>query len=254
MMKSAALFILLLSALALTLLAQSPLPQYPYSVSIGLDGSRKQQCSWYNGNRVTLSEKSKGKDDETTDTFEIYDDKNILITSTERSAGAEAKHQILLVDGYWMLARNATLPKDAEIDALDAPLLFLKLTLELLCRATSTLPGEIAQRTELNLKEKRHGIEIKSGAAGLDINTPWSLLGKIEPLDGGRRAFELDVDFKYLEEPEYIIVGGRRVALDQKKVKSRREEMLLSGTWQQDAKPPVLADDMSHEGWQIFSI
>ncbi|HYL94127.1 MAG TPA: hypothetical protein VEW69_13330 [Alphaproteobacteria bacterium] len=255
-MKNATLFILILATGAVALIAQPPsLPQYPAAGSVGLDSSRRQQCGWYKGNHITLSAKSQGKDGETIDTFEIYDDKNILIAETEHLSGTETKHQILLVDGYWMLARNANLPQDAEIDYLDAPIMFLKLGLELLCQAAPGPPEEIIQRVELNPKaEKKHAIEVKSGAASMDIKTPWTLRGKIEPADQGRITFELSVNFKYVEPEEYIIVGGMRVKVDQKNAKARREEILLSGTWQHDAAAPLLGDDLSLENWQIFSI
>jgi len=253
-MKSATVsFVLLVTTPAVFLLAQSsPLPQYPAAVSIGLDASGTQQCGWYKGNRITISARSKSEEGETTDSLEIYNDKTILITETEHIGKLNTKHQILLLDGYWMLARNADLPKDAEIDYLDSPLLFLKLALELLCMTAGGPPENITQTLVLDLKEKKHVIEVKSGAAGLEIGTPWSLLGKVDLLDQGRRTFDSRVDFKH-EEPGYVVIGGERIKLDQKE-KARREEMLLSGRWQYDVNLPGLADDMPLEGWQIFSI
>jgi hypothetical protein len=66
---------------------------------------------------------------------------------------------------HWMLTKNVPLEKGYEIDALDGPVLTLKLVTELLRVAVPDGPNAITKSTAVNLHERIKSIEVNTASA-----------------------------------------------------------------------------------------
>ena len=191
----------------------------------------KQQANseWYTANQVSLTVKAEGITD--TSTYEITNDQDLKITTnTKGKRGQQESSEIMFVNGQsqWMLAKNVPLEKGYEIDALDGPVLTLKLVTELLRAAVPDGPNTITKSTAINIRERTKAIEVNTASASGGIEAPWTLQGTIEPAAAGQLSFDLTVNH---DQPMHI-----------------------TGTWQKQAAAPVFADDMSLTGWQILSV
>jgi hypothetical protein len=62
----------------------------------------------------------------------------------------------MLINGQrqWMLVKNVPIERGYEIDALDMPVLNLKLVLELLRAAAPGGPGQLKEKTTFDVKEE----------------------------------------------------------------------------------------------------
>jgi hypothetical protein len=191
----------------------------------------KQQTSseWYNPTHVSLTVQA--EDTTNTVAYEISSDQELKITTNAKGKhGQQETSEIMLVNGrcQWMLAKNAPLERGYEIDALDAPVLTLKLVTELLRAAVPGGPGGITKSTAVNVREKTKPIEVNTASASGGIEAPWTLQGTIEPTATGQWSFDLTV--------------------------THDQPMHITGTWQKETAAPVFGDDMSLAGWQVLSI
>lgn len=103
----------------------------------------KQQANseWYNANQVSLTVQAEGIT--STATYEITSDQDLKITTnTKGKNGQQGTSEIMFVNGqsHWMQAKNVPLERGYEIDALDGPVLTLKLVTELLRAAAPAAP------------------------------------------------------------------------------------------------------------------
>lgn len=191
----------------------------------------KEQTSseWYNPTHVALTVYAEGITNTTT--YVITTDQELKITTNAKGKrGQQETSEIMLVNGrsQWMLAKNVPLEKGYEIDALDGPVLTLKLVTELLRAAAPGGPGEITKSKSVNVNEKIRAIEVNTTAASGGIEAPWTLRGTIERNAANQLSFDLTA--------------------------SHDQPMHITGTWQREPTVPVFADDMSLAGWQILSI
>jgi hypothetical protein len=224
-------FSLLLSLLLSSglLLAQSDV-----LTAAGANRNRTQAKSqanseWYNANQVSLTVQAEGIT--STATYEITSDQDLKITTnTKGKNGQQETSEIMFVNGqsHWMLAKNVPLERGYEIDALDGPVLTLKLVTELLRAAVPAGPGEITKSTAINIRERTKPIEVNTASASGGLEAPWTLQGTIEPTASGAVSFDLTV--------------------------KHDQPMHITGTWQKQAAAPVFADDMPLTGWQILSV
>lgn len=183
---------------------------------------------WYHVTRVSLS--LQGQDAAMTTLYEFADNEDVRITVQIQEKGRRESGQIMLINGrcQWMLAKGMPLDEGYEIDALDVPVLDLKLALELLRAAVPGGPSEIKEKMALDVKENSLPITVNTASANGGLEAPWVLHAIIEPTAANEWSFELTV-------------------------KSGEETMQMSGTWQK-ATPSVFGDDMLLDGWQILGI
>ncbi len=189
--------------------------------------SATNDSEWYKPTRVSLSEQEQGVT--STSTYDISGN-DLKITIETQGKGKHQTAELMLVNGQcqWMLAKNVPLEKGYEIDALDGAVLNLKLVLELLREAAPGGPSQITNKTNFNVQEKSRSITLSTASASGGIEAPWSLQATIEPITAQRLSFELTL--------------------------KHSETIHFSGTWQKDSTPPVFADDIQLDGWQILAI
>jgi hypothetical protein len=190
--------------------------------------SAKADSAWYSPTRVTL--RAQDHSDTSTIIYEIAPNQDLRITMDATERGKRQTGQIMVINGQrqWMLAKNLPLEKGYEIDALDVPVLSLKLVLELLRAAAPGGPSQIKEKTTFNVKEGIRSIEVSTVSANGGLEAPWTLQATIEPTAPDQSSFELTAKHK--------------------------ETVHLTGTWQKEATPPAFGDDMPLDGWQILSI
>jgi hypothetical protein len=185
------------------------------------EAQRPLDNEWYRGNRITVRQSVGGSHVDVT--FEIFDRGSVLIgTGDERQTG-----KLLMIDGYWLLAKDLTLPKGQEIDYLDRAVLAVRLSLRLLSKVAPDGPAKIDKQQKISIQEKKR-LAVATPSAEVDINPPWSLDATIKPTGPHQCSFNLEVKAPY---------GWR-----------------FDGTWQKDDVQPVLPDDTSLSGWQVYHL
>lgn len=190
--------------------------------------STKTEGAWYSPTRVTLH--AQNQDNAAVMVYEISSNQDLRITMDAKVEGKREIGTIMLVNGQrqWMLAKNVPMEKGYEIDALDMPVLNLKLVLELLRAAAPSGPSQIKEKTTFDVKEETRSIAVSTASANGGLEAPWSLKATIEPTGVDQVSFELTAKHKDI--------------------------MHVTGTWQRDVNPPTLSDDLALEGWKILSV
>ncbi len=190
--------------------------------------SEKADSAWYSPTRVTLRAQEQGTS--AVMIYEISGNQDLKITMNTTENGKQQTGEIMLINGQrqWMLAKNLPLEKGYEIDALDVPVLSLKLVLELLRAAVPGGPSQIKEKTTFNVHEEIRSIAVNTASASGGLEAPWSLQATIEPTAADQSSFELTA--------------------------KHMETMHVSGTWQKEATPLAFSDEMPLDGWQILGI
>jgi len=190
------------------------------------EAQRSLDNEWYRGNRISVRQ-SVGES-QVDVTFEIFDQGSVLIGTSDKNTGEKSQTgKLLMIDGYWLLAKDLTMPKGTEIDYLDRAVLAVRLSLRLLSKVAPDGPAKINKPQKFNIKETKR-LSVATPSAEVNINPPWSLEAFIEPKGPNKCAFSLDVKAPY---------GWR-----------------FTGTWQKDEVQPVLPDDTSLLGWQVYHL
>src|SRR5437763_6397620 len=213
------LIVLLLQASPIVL-AQSDVVSAARANRARVESKRDDDSEWYKATRVSLRAQEQGS--VSTTTYEISGSQELKITMDAKGKqGQQETGEIMLINGQskWMLAKNVPFEKGYEIDALDGPVLELKLVLELLRAAAPGGPNEIRKRTTFNVDDKPRPISVNTASASGGIEAPWTLQATIEPITTDQWSFELTV--------------------------KHDETVHMNGTWQKEAAPPVFGDDIS---------
>lgn len=191
-------------------------------------GDASTRNDWYSVTSATL--RYRNQDGGMTTLYEFGENQDLKITVEVEENGRRTTGHIMLINGrrQWMLAKDAPLEKGYEIDAMDGPVLDLKLALELLRAAVPGGPSTVKEKATFDLKENRRPITVNTASASGGLEAPWTLHATIEPLAADQWSFELSV-----------LAGG--------------EAVQMSGTWRKE-NPLVLGDAMPLDGWQIFTV
>lgn len=183
---------------------------------------------WSQPTRVTIHAEHGSQSADTV--YEIADNQDMRITVDATKNGEERTSQIMLINGArrWMATKNASLRPGYEIDALDGPLLELKLAMELLHQASPNGPFAVTQKTTFKRSESRRAITVSATSNSSGIEAPWSLDAGIDPIAPDKVSFDLAI--------------------------KHSATIHLTGTWEKQASPVAFADDTPLDGWQILSI
>jgi len=119
---------------------------------------------------------------------------DLLVRSELNVPGDVEKGDTLLVGGRVVASRGFA--GEPELGAsLDAPALMMQLGLRLLERAEPAGPIGITEARNIDLVEEVSPILLESYSASGGFQAPWALRGRIEPVDGTRRRFDLHFEF-----------------------------------------------------------
>lgn len=146
------------------------------------------------------------------------------------------KGTVALVGGRIMLTRGIAMESGSEIDALDAPVLNMKLAMILLGRVFPEGPSGISGQRRIDRTDKV-GIKYATPSASGYIPAPWRLKGKVAKLAGERVAYDLALTFP----------------ADQPGRKRKTVTMKMNGEFGMLGRP-VFLDTDSLEGWTTYGL
>jgi hypothetical protein len=211
----------------------------PFSVTASCD--KDPECddvsAWAAFTRITLRQSISGSP-EAIEWVGLFDHKShdasihiITHGSKEPMAGTVA-----LVGGQVMLTKGLKLQPGYEIDALDAPVLSMRLVMILLKRLFPKGPDEIAGPTDID-RTDQVGIKYATPSASGYIPAPWHLKGKVSKLPAGRLPFDLVLSFPVERQDKQkssltIIMKGELAVLGR----------------------PVFRDADSLDGWTTYGL
>ena len=143
---------------------------------------------------------------------------------------------VAMVGGHVMMSKGLTLESGYEIDALDAPVLSMRLVMILLGRVFPGGPDQVVGTRPIDRTDKI-GIEYATPSASGRIPPPWRLKGRVSRLSDGAVAFDMALSFPEEEQSE----AGGNATLSLKGKLSRLDR-------------PVFRDTDSLEGWRTYGL
>jgi hypothetical protein len=143
---------------------------------------------------------------------------------------------IAMVGGRVMLTKGLKLEPGYEIDALDAPVLSIKLVMIVLGRVFPKGPEEVTGARNIG-RTNTIGIKYATPSASGYIAPPWHVKGKVNKLADGTVTFDMALTFP----------------LEQTDKKNRTYTMNMSGQLSMLGRP-VFLDADSLDGWTTYGI
>jgi hypothetical protein len=170
---------------------------FPATASCDKDPECDDVSAWAAFTRVTLKQSVSGSS-ETIEWMGSFDHKSLDISidiatqgTTEPMAGTVA-----LVGGQVMMTKGLKLQPGYEIDALDAPVLSMKLVMILLKRTFPKGPDEIIGSADVD-RTSSVGIKYATPSASGYIPAPWQVKGTVSKLADGTLPFDLALSFAF---------------------------------------------------------
>lgn len=162
---------------------------------------------------------------------------DILVrTDTKDGRGQPMKGDVAMVGGRIMMSKDLTLEPGYEIDAMDAPILSMKLAMIVLARAYPKGPASISGEKLIDRTDKV-AIKYATPSASGYIPAPWRATGKVSKSASGTVAFDLSLTFPALQDPK----------------KQGSQTINMSGSLGTLGRP-VFADDASLAGWVTYGV
>ncbi|MGC2196298.1 MAG: hypothetical protein WA628_16625 [Terriglobales bacterium] len=103
----------------------------------------------------------------------------------------EVKGRIILVGGRVLGIQGPIAEAGYEIDALDAPVLYMRLVVRLLGEVFPSGPAEITGRRQIAYENEKTGIKFATPSAEGFIEAPWSLKGEINVVASNDVQYDL---------------------------------------------------------------
>jgi len=207
------------------------------SASCGKDPECDDVSVWAAFTRIVL-EQSVSDSNEAIMWLGSFDHKSLDISIDVATQGTKEPlvGTIGLVGGQIMLAKGLKLQPGYEIDALDAPVLSMRLLFSLLQRVFPKGPDSIVGTTVVDHID-RIGIKYITPSASGYIPAPWHVKGEVSKLADGTIPFELELSF----------------SLPQQDSKSSRLNIKMKGKLAVFGRS-VFHDTDSLEGWIIYGL
>lgn len=211
----------------------------PVSVSASCD--KDPECddvsTWAVFTRVSLKQ-SVSRSDEAIEWVGSFDHKALDVSIDIATHGSREPlaGTVGLVGGQVMLTKGLKLRSGYEIDALDAPVLSMRLVMILLKRVFTKGPDQIVGPTNVNHTGKV-GIKYATPSASGYIPAPWHVKGKVSKLADGTLPFELALSFPLQQKDK----PSSSLTINMK------GELAVLGR-------PVFRDTDSLEGWTTYGL
>ncbi len=169
----------------------------PISVkaSCGKDPECDDVSAWAVFTRVALRQSASGSN-EAIEWMGSFDHKTLdaSIDIAMRGSKDPMTGTVALVGGQIMLTKGLKLKPGYEIDALDGPVLSMRLVMIVLKRVFPKGPSEIVGTTAID-RTDRVGIKYATPSASGYIPAPWHVKGKVSKLADGRVPFDIALTF-----------------------------------------------------------
>jgi len=144
---------------------------------------------------------------------------------------------IALVGGRMLIARGLDLPRGAEANAIDTPIVAIKLLTAVLGRAVPVAPEAVGKERVIKYRESAVGIRFATPTTEAILATPWTADGKVSKLANGDIAYDV------------------RIAGDTRDPYGRKGQPIdtrFTGRFS-SATAPILDDAMSLAGWTVYA-
>lgn len=161
-----------------------------------------------------------------------------LRVDVDSVVGNEANRgSIGMIEGRTMIVRGVKVERGYEIDALDGPVLTMRLLLALLARTVPDGPDAVKDTRRIDFSEPRIGIRFATASAEGNVTAPWRVVGSVGKPGAGAIAYD------------FHLTGGTGDATGA----GEPIDMMLSGrlAMRQGA---VYEDGMSLAGWQLYGV
>lgn len=159
--------------------------------------------------------------------------------NVDSAGGKEASHgSIGMIEGRTMIVRGLKLERGYEIDAVDGPILSMRLMLALLNRAIPGGPGALKAEQKIDVSEPKVGIQFATPSAEGHIAAPWRVVGTASWSNAETINYELH------------LTGGTRDPLGHA---GKPVDMVFTGQLAM-RKGPVFRETMPLAGWQVYGI
>lgn len=160
---------------------------------------------------------------------------DLRIDVDEVEGGKRQAGTMIVVSGRVLAVRGLDLRAGYEIDALDAPVLSLRIVTAALGQVFPAGPDSIAASLQIDHRETQAPLQAASPSASAGIPPPWTLKGHVERRPKGTVDFDLE------------LAGGASGP-------DRPFVMHYSGSLATSSSQPVIVDSMSLQGWKIYSL
>lgn len=152
---------------------------------------------WVAFTRISLTQSASGSDG-TIKWVGSFDPKTLdaSISIATHGSREQMAGTVALVGGQVMLTKGLKLRPGYEIDALDAPVLSMKLVLILMQRMFPKGPDEVVGPTKID-RVGRVGIKYATPSASGYIPAPWHIKGKLTRLADGTLPFDFALTFAF---------------------------------------------------------
>ena len=176
----------------MTISLVSPLPT---GAACDKDPECGDPTAWAGFTRVVLKQSSLDSPDvvEWKASFD-HETNDILIDTDVRGLSTSMTGSIAMVGGRIMLSKGLKIDPGYEIDALDAPVLSIKLVMIVLGRVFPNGPAEVLGSQDIDRTDKI-GIKYATPSASGYIPAPWVMKGKVQKVTGGNVIFDLALTF-----------------------------------------------------------
>lgn len=218
----------------LVLLAALPLAS---SAACDKDPECGDPTAWAGFTRILLKQSSPGYPGGY-EWVASFDHKSVdmKIDTDMRSPDLSMKGVIALVGGRIMMSKGLKLEPGYEIDALDAPVLGMKLVMIVLGRVYPKGPGELSGQRRID-RTDRTAIKYATSSASGYIPAPWRVKGRVTKRADGGVTFDLALTSSVKQK------GGKSSSLT---MKMAGELGMASG--------PVFRDADSLDGWTTYGL
>lgn len=193
--------------------------------------------AWAGFTRIVMKESYQ----DTTDVSEwraSFDHKtnDALIDTKMHVSGNVTSGTVALVGGRIMLSKGLKLKAGYEIDALDGPVLSMKLAMIVLGRIYPKGPEQISGQQDIDFTDLI-GIKFATSSASGYIAAPWHVKGGVNKLSSGNVTFDLALTFPMVQGDE----------------KNKTYTMKMAGELS-TLGHPVFRDTDSLDGWMIYGV
>jgi hypothetical protein len=144
---------------------------------------------------------------------------------------------IAMVGGRVLMTKGLVLPRGGELNAIDTPILAIKLLTAVLGRAVPVSPEKLVKEQAIKYRETGVGIRFATPSAEGYLAAPWTAEGKVTKIANGDIAYDVRV-----VGPSRDAYGRTAPPIDTR----------FSGRLS-NARPPILDDAMALEGWTAYA-
>jgi hypothetical protein len=211
----------------------------PLSVSASCDTDPEcgDTSAWSGFTRVVLRQSSPGHP-ESADWVASFDPKSgdASIDTVTRGSSRPMLGTVGLVNGMVMITKGLDLERGYEIDALDAPVLSIRLLMIVLGRVFPKGAEEVVGARSID-RTDTIGIKYATPSASGYIPAAWNVKGQVSKLADGKVAYELALTFP----------------VEQRDKEKTMFTMVMSGELGMLGRP-VFRDTDSLDGWTTYGI